>query len=257
MTKIEWLKLLQSKNLLWNNEAFTLTEEDKSDGLTSVDEKIDMEFSGEYGENYAEVQDGHKLITIMRGQEGINEYVADKIRYLDSDELISIIRKMPGGLKSVLQDAWNWKLQEDGEFTFSIATTASLNISRLLCLADRLDKKGLFVEANELDSLVIAHCGHCDSDKKKKKKKAAQLVLAMVKKALQVNPSASTVLIDNYLRGFANQAERMGISLVEVQDFINKIKGKTVGDIINQLDADIPVHDALIQILGLTGAVLF
>lgn len=258
MTKIEWLKLLHSKNLLWNDEAFSLTEQDKQDGLTSVDEKIDMEFTGDYEDNYAEVKDGRKLITIMKGQEGLDQYVVDKIKYMESDDLVNLIRQMPGGFRSVLETAWNWKLQEDGEYTLSVANTmTSLNVPKLLRLADRLDKKGLFAEANELDGLVVAHCGHCDSDKKKmKKKKAAQLVLAMVRKALRANPAAATMPIDSYLRGFINQAERMNISLAEIEAFINGIKGKTIGDIVSQLDTNIPVHEALIQILGLTSAVI-
>lgn len=255
MNKIEWLKLLHDKKLIRNDEAFFLNEEDRADGLTSVDEKIDIEFVGEYGENFAEVKDGNNLITIMRGQEGIDEYVMDKIRYMESDDLINLIRQIPGGLRSILESAWNWKLQDDGEYTMSITTTASLNTSKLLRLADRLDRKGLFSEANELDELIVAHCGTCHLDKKKKKKKkAAQLVFAIVKRALRVNPMAATVPIEAYERALNNEAERMGVPKVEVNNFLNQIRGKTIGDIIDLIDTETPVHQALVQVLSVTDA---
>lgn len=253
MNKIEWLKLLHDKKLLWNDEAFTLTEQDKQDGLTSVDEKIDMEFTGEYGDNYAEVKDGRKLITIMKGQEGVNEFVLDKIRYMESDDLVNLIRQMPGGLKSVLESAWNWKLQDDGEYVLSIANTmASLNVPKLLRLADHLDKKGLFAEANELDSLVVAHCGHCDSDKKKmKKKKAAQLALAMVKKALELgnvfDPGAFRRVLERFERN-----EVSDFSPEEVTLFVSNIKNKSPREMVEYLHEhqDEEIASRLIEFLA-------
>lgn len=258
MTKTEWLKLLRDKNLIWNDEAFTLTEQDKADGLTSVDEKIDLEFVGDFGENFAEIKEGRKEIVIMKGQEGINEYVTDKIQYLDSDELVNIIRQMPGGLRSVLETAWNWKLQEDGEYTMSIATTASLNVPKLLRLADLLDKKGLFIEANEIDNLIVAHCGHCDSDKKKKKKKkAAQLVLAMIKKALKANPSIGGKLVDDYFRNFLSSASVFGLTEEQVKTFIGKHQGQSLENVIKEIEVNgDPVSEAFIEILSISGAVI-
>jgi len=262
MTKIEWLKLLHSKNLLWNDDAFVLTEQDKQDRITSVDEKIDMEYTGDYEENYAEVKDGHKLITIMKGQEGLDQYVADKIKYMESDDLINLIRQMPGGFRSVLESAWNWKLQEDGEYTLSVANTmASLNVPKLLRLADRLDKKGLFAEANELDSLIVAHCGHCDSDKKKmKKKKVAQLVLAMIRKALRVSPEAVSNKVDMYFKSFLSQATLLGLTTQEAEKFVEEYKGKNLVDVLadiekRELEGD-PVAGAFIEVLGIPNAVV-
>ena len=260
MTKIEWLKLLNSKGLI-RNEGFVLTEQDKEDGITSIDEKIDMEFMGEYGENFAEVKDGNKLITIMQGQEGVDEYVMSKIRHMESDDLINLIRQMPGGFRSVLENAWNWKLQEDGEYITSIGTTASLNIPKLLRLADNLDKKGLFVEANELDQLIVADCGRYHSDKKKmKKKKVAQLVLAIIKKALRVSPEAVSNKIDLYFRNFLNQAPLLGLTAQQAEVFVEKYKDQNLADVLvdiekRELEGD-PVASAFIEILGASDAIV-
>lgn len=159
----EYYLLLRELNYLYDSD-FELSEQDKADGMTSVDEKLELDHSlnVEHNGTYAIYKDLRgKVVVMMKGREGIDDLVKDKLEEMEKDDLIKLIEWLPGkgettGYRGVLEE-WGWKLREHGDYLISEYTEGrrmSSLFNDLMKLANQLDEKGHTQEANMVDSIL-------------------------------------------------------------------------------------------------------
>lgn len=121
--EMQILNFLREKNFL-SDDLFELTEDDKENEYDSVDMKIDDSTVSEFGENYAELRYEGKLITVFLNEEGMEEYVSEKLLGMDEEDLKKMVMSISGS-RGVIEDYWNWKLTEhDNGYVTSVSTAS-------------------------------------------------------------------------------------------------------------------------------------
>lgn len=171
--KMEYYNLLKELGYLDEND-FIISDEDRKDGIETIEEKLDANYYLYEDENYAIYKNYQgKVVTIFKGQQGIDRYVKEVLENMENEDLIKLIEWLPGkghsrGYRGVLEE-WNWKLQDHGNYVINEQTEIQGGIKELVKVANDLDTKGFQEEANVIDKVLQEACATCPEHKKKKK----------------------------------------------------------------------------------------
>ena len=124
-------------------QVFEFTAEDQASGLTSLEEKLELEVPVEEHTNYVIFETAQQNVILFLSGEGVAEYVKDQLDSMeDPDTVVNLLKEFTHDFKDLL-DHWGVKFVEEGEFPMATAPKTEYVKSRWSSLKHQAAGTGL------------------------------------------------------------------------------------------------------------------